>query len=125
MPAPHLSISAISRSTGANAVDRAAYRHATKMERGTGQPTKNYRGKSGELKHSQIMLSQDAPTWAVQAYGEAAFKATLEEILTEAAQGRIVVGWNASIMLRDVTGAGETAVAGAGVIPMDVAERMA
>ena len=106
-------------------MDRAAYRHATKMERETGQPTKDYAGKADELKHSQIMLPGDAPTWAVQAYGEAAFKAALEEILTEAAQGRIVVGGNASIVLRDVTGAGETAVAGAGLIPMDVAERMA
>ena len=125
MAVPHLSITAISRAAGGNAVDRAAYRHATKMERETGEPTKNYAGKADELKHSQIMLPPDAPTWAVQAYGEAAFQAALKEILAEAAQGRIVVGGNESIVLRDVAGAGQTAVAGAGLIPMDVAERMA
>ena len=125
MAVPHLSITAISRAAGGNAVDRAAYRHATKMERETGEPTKDYGGKADELKHSQIMLPPDAPTWVVQAYGEAAFQAALKEILAEAAQGRIVVGGNESLVLQDVTGAGQTAVVGTGLIPMDVAERMA
>ena len=106
-------------------MDRAAYRHATKMERETGEPTKDYGGKADELKHSQIMLPADAPTWAVQAYGEAAFQAALKEILAEAAEGRIVIGTNATDGLREAAGSGRTGVAGAGLLPMDVAERMA
>ena len=39
MAVPHLSISSISRSAGANAVDRAAYRHATQMEAEAKGPT--------------------------------------------------------------------------------------
>ena len=118
-------ITSISRSAGANAVDRAAYRHATKMEHETGQPTKDYGGKADELKHSQIMLPADAPTWAVQAYGEAAFQAALKEILAEAAEGRIVFGTNETAVLSEAAGAGGTRVRGAGLLPMDVAERMA
>ena len=115
----------ISRTTGASAVKRAAYRHATQMTLAAGEPTKDYGAKAGELKHSEITLPGDAPTWAVQTYGEAAFQAALEEILGEAAQGRIVVGAHESTGLGDVAGTRETAVAGAGLIPMDVAERMA
>ena len=115
----------ISRSNGASAVARAAYRHATRMEGPGGEPTKNYGAKANELKHSEIMLPGDAPTWAVQAYGEAAFQVALTEILAEAAQGRIVVGANDSVELQDVAVTLGTAVAGAGLIPMDVAERMA
>ena len=105
-------ISVISRAANANAVDRAAYRHATKMEQETGQPTKDYAGKADELKHSQIMLPADAPTWAVQAYGEAAFQAALKEILAEAAEGRIVIGTNETDGLREAAGSGGTGVAG-------------
>ena len=125
MAVPHLSISAISRTAGANAVDRAAYRHATKMEHETGQPTKDYGGKADELKHSQIALPADAPAWAVQAYGEAAFQAALKEVLAEAAEGRILVGTNETEGLREAAGAGGAGLAGAGLVPMDVAERMA
>ena len=125
MAVPHLSISAISRSTGANAVDRAAYRHATQMEAETKGPTRDFGTKAGELKHSEIMLPGDAPTWAVQAYGEAAFQAALKEILAEAAQGKIVLGADETRVLQEVAAGGGAALAGAGILPMDVAERMA
>ncbi len=73
MTPPFMRISFLSRGTGASAVERAAYRHATRMERDTGEPTRNYAGKADELKHSEILIPQNAPAWAVQAYGEAAF----------------------------------------------------
>ena len=125
MAVPHLSISAVSRSTGANAVDRAAYRHATKMAHETGQPTKDYGGKAGELKHAEIMLPDGAPAWAARAYGDAAFQAALKEILAHAAQGRILLGTNETRLLQEAGAGGGPALAGAGLLPMEVAERMA
>ncbi|MXY34957.1 MAG: hypothetical protein F4Y60_12920, partial [Boseongicola sp. SB0664_bin_43] len=155
MPSPYHQFSSISKSTGASAVRRAAYRHATRMTHETGEPTKDYSAKAGELKHSEIMLPGNAPTWAVHAYGEAAFQAALKEILAEAAQGRIVVGTDETESLRErvaadgtvlgdamgnrlaptadvwitVSGGGVEATArgatGAGLLPMDVAERLA
>ena len=110
MPAPHLSISAVSRSAGASAVARAAYRHATKMEGPGGEPTRQYGSKADELKHSEIALPDNAPPWAVRSYGIKAFEAALKEVLAEAAAGRIVAG----------TGTG-----GAGQITMERAERLA
>ncbi len=108
---------------------RAAYRHATGMTLASGQPTKDFGAKAGELKHSEIALPGNAPTWAVQAYGDAAFQVALKEILTEAAQGRIVVRAGAAGGLQEVAGAGGTVIAegaaGAGLLPMEVAERMA
>ena len=82
-PSPHFSVERISRSTGANAVERAAYRHATRMEAEATGPTKNFGTQAGALKHSEIMLPGDAPAWAVQAYGEQAFQAALDVILAE------------------------------------------
>ena len=95
MPVPHLSVSAISRSTGASAVERAAYRHATQMEGPGGEPTRQYGGKADELKHSEIALPDSAPPWAVRAYGTTGFAAALKEVLSDAAAGRIVVGTGA------------------------------
>ena len=91
MAVPHLSITSISRSTGASALERAAYRHAAKMASERDGPTKNYAGKAEELKHSEISLPANAPAWAAKAYGEASFLAALQEVLEEASQGRIVV----------------------------------
>ena len=125
MAVPHLSITPISRAKGANAVDRAAYRHATQMDAETKGPTRNFGTKAGELKHSEIMLPGDAPTWAVKAYGEAAFQAVLKEILADAAQGKIVLGADETRVLQDLAEGGGTALAGAGLLPMGVAERMA
>ena len=104
---------------------RAAYRHATQMTMAEGEHTPDYGGKADELKHSQIMLPGDAPTWAVRAYGAEAFQAALEEILAHAAQGRLLLGTNETVGLPEVAGDDGTAVAGAGLLPMEVAERMA
>ena len=82
-PSTHFSVGRISRSTGASAVDRAAYRHATRMEAEATGPTKNFGAYAVRLKHSEIMLPGDAPTWAVQAYGQRAFQAAMIEILAE------------------------------------------
>ena len=125
MATPHLSVSSISRSTGAHAVKRAAYRHATQMTMAEGEPTPDYGAKSDELKHSQIMLPGDAPTWSVRAYGNEAFQAALDEILAHAAHGRLLLGTNETVGLRDVAGDEGIGVAGAGLLPMEVAERMA
>ena len=96
---------------------RAAYRHATQMTMAEGEHTPDYGGKADELKHSQIMLPGDAPTWAVRAYGAEAFQAALDEILAHAAQGRLLLGSNETVALHDV--------AEAGLLPTEVAERMA
>ena len=85
-PSPHFNVGRISRSTGANAVERAAYRHATRMEAEARGPTENFGAQAGALKHSEIMLPGDAPTWAAEAYGEAAFQAALDELLAEPLQ---------------------------------------
>ena len=82
-PSPHFSVARISRSTGANAAERAAYRHATRMEAETTGPTENFGAEACALKHSEIMLPGDAPTWAAKAYGERAFRATMDELLAE------------------------------------------
>ena len=110
MPAPHLSITPVSKAAGHSAVARAAYRHATKMAGPGGEPTKDYRAKADELKHSEITLPGNAPAWAVQAYGIKGFEAALKEILAEAAEGRIVAG---------------TGAESAGQISMEQAERLA
>ena len=96
---------------------RAAYRHATGMTMAEGEPTPDYSAKTAELKHSEIMLPGDAPTWAVRAYGAEAFQAALDEILAHATQGRLLLGSNETVALHDV--------AEAGLLPMEVAERMA
>ena len=103
----------------------AAYRHATQMTRADGEPTPDYGAKVDELKHSEIMLPGEAPTWAVQAYGETAFQAELQEILAHAPQGRLLLGTDETVGLHAVAGTPGTALAGAGLLPMDVAERMA
>lgn len=82
-PSPHFNVGRISRSTGANAVDRTAYRHATRMEVETRGPTKDFGAMAGEVKHSEIMLSGDAPAWAAHAYGERAFRAAMDALLAE------------------------------------------
>ena len=110
MAVPHLSITPISKAAKHSAVARAAYRHATEMEGPGGVATKNYGAKADELKHSEIALPDDAPAWAVRAYGLKGFEAALKEILADAAAGRIVVG---------------TGVDGAGQITMERAERLA
>ena len=82
-PSPHFSVERISRSTGAKAVARAAYRHSTRMEAEATGPTENFGANVGELKHSEIMLAADAPAWAAKAYGQQAFRAAMEELLAE------------------------------------------
>ena len=117
--------SSISRATGASAVKRAAYRHATQMTMAGGELTPDYGAKAGELKHSEIMLPGDAPTWAARAYGDAAFQAALDKVLRHAAHGRLLLGTNETVALQEVAGAEGTGVAGGVLLPMDVAERMA
>ena len=82
-PSTYFHLARLSRTTGANAVDRAACRHATRMEAETRGPTKDFGATAGELKHSEIMLPDDAPTWALNAYGEAAFQAAMDALLAE------------------------------------------
>ena len=87
MPSTYHQFTSISRSTGASAVVRAAYRHATRMTGQGGEPTQDYSSKTNELKHSEIMLPDGATAWAAKSYGEAAFQAALNEVLAEAAEG--------------------------------------
>ena len=89
---------------------RAAYRHATQMAQAGGEPTKNFGAKADELMHSEIALPDNAPPWALQAYGIKGFEAALKEVLADAAAGRIGAGGGAE---------------GAGQITMERAERLA
>ena len=59
----------VSRSTGANAVASAAYRHAAKMTNEITGETRSYEGKAEELVHEEIILPEGAPDWAAQRYG--------------------------------------------------------
>ena len=110
MAVPHLSITPVSKAANHSAVARAAYRHATEMEGPGGVATKDYGAKADELKHSEIALPDNAPPWAVQAYGIKGFEAALKEVLADAAAGRIVAGTGAD---------------GTGQISMEQAERLA
>ena len=108
MPSPYHQFTSISRSTGASAVARAAYRHATRMKGQGGEPTQDYSSKTDELKHSEIMLPDGASAWAEKAYGEAAFQAALKEVLADAAAGRIAPGSGDVAGLRELAGADGT-----------------
>lgn len=75
--APHFRVTPISRFNGANAIERAAWHHATRMTlRGT-ESTKDHRDRASGLKQSGIMVPDDAPSWAVLMYGEPAFRSEL------------------------------------------------
>ena len=72
--------SAISRSTGGNAVASAAYRHAAKMTNDVTGQTRSYTGKADELVHEEIILPDNAPDWAVERYGGADVTASSEAL---------------------------------------------
>ena len=108
MPSTYHQFTSISRSSGASAVVRAAYRHATRMTGQGGEPTQDYSSKTDELKHSEIMLPDGASAWAEKAYGDAAFQAALKEVLADAAAGRIAPGAGGTEDVRELAGAGGT-----------------
>ncbi len=76
-PSSYFKATSISRSTGANAVERAACRHATQMSLYGTVSTKDYRDRAPGLQASGLMLPDDAPSWAAMAYGEPAFRSEL------------------------------------------------
>lgn len=76
-PSPHFKLTEISRTTGANAVARAAHHHAALMTLPGGEFTRDHRNQAGRIKRSGIMLPDDAPSWAKLTYGEPAFRAEL------------------------------------------------
>lgn len=76
-PSTHFRVTPISRSTGANAVQRAAWRHATQMSLYGTVSTKDHRDRAPGLQASGLMLPDDAPSWAAMAYGEPAFRSEL------------------------------------------------
>lgn len=72
-------VSRISRSSGACTVALAALRHATAMTLPSGDSTRDHGNEADQVAHSEIALPDRAPAWAVEAYGEPAFAAALED----------------------------------------------
>ena len=60
----HLSSKFIGRSDGRSAIDAAAYRHAAKMMNEREGRSVSYESK-GNVEHSEVMLPEAAPDWAV------------------------------------------------------------
>ena len=86
-----LSAGIISRGKGQSAVAALAYRMATQYKSDSTNRTTDYTAKSDELKYADIMLPEDAPDWARDAFGDIALVRTFEEVLAEAeAAGQVL-----------------------------------
>ncbi len=110
-PQFHQSLS-ISKCSGASAAERSAYRHATNRDGPDGN-TQNYVSKAAELWRSETTLLGDTPTWAVRAFGEAAFHGAREEVQADATQGRIAVAGNGFKGPTEVSGVERNVLTGA------------
>ena len=68
-----LNVAIISASTGSSAVRAAAYRHAARMVSHAFTETTSFTHKAQAMVHAEIALPEDAPEWAENAFGHAAF----------------------------------------------------
>ena len=84
----YLNAAIISASTGSSAVRAAAYRHAVRMvSLGFGETT-SFTHKAQAMVHAEIALPEDAPEWAENAFGHAAFADALRLVRADVqAQG--------------------------------------
>ena len=68
-----LNAAIISASTSSSAVRAAAYRHAVRMVSHTFTETTSFTRKAQAMVHAEVALPEDAPEWAENAFGHAAF----------------------------------------------------
>ena len=80
----YLDAAFISRCRGGSAVRAAAYRHADRMMSQAFQQTTSYTGNAEAMVHAEIALPEDAPDWADNAFGRAAFADALRAVRTAA-----------------------------------------
>ena len=69
----YLDAAIISASRGTSAVRAAAYRHAARMVSQAFRETTSFTHKAQAMVHAEIALPEDAPDWADNAFGHAAF----------------------------------------------------
>ena len=78
----------ISASTGTSAVRAAAYRHAVRMVSHAFTETTSFTHKAQAMVHAEVALPEDAPEWAENAFGHAAFADALRLVRADVqAQG--------------------------------------
>ena len=84
----HLKAAIISASTGGSAVRAAAYRHAVRMVSHAFTETTSFTHKAQAMVHAEVALPEDAPEWAENAFGHAAFADALRLVRADVqAQG--------------------------------------
>ena len=83
-----LNAAIISASTGSSAVRAAAYRHAVRMVSQAFRETTSFTHKAQAMVHAEVALPEDAPEWAENAFGHAAFADALRLVRADVqAQG--------------------------------------
>ena len=84
----HLNAAIISACTGGSAVRAAAYRHAVRMVSHAFTETTSFTHKAQAMVHAEVALPEDAPEWAENAFGHAAFADALRLVRADVqAQG--------------------------------------
>ena len=84
----YLNAAIISAGRGGSAVRAAAYRHAVRMVSHTFTETTSFTHKAQAMVHAEIALPEDAPEWAENAFGHAAFADALRLVRADVqAQG--------------------------------------
>ena len=78
-----LNAAIISACTGGSAVRAAAYRHAVRMVSHTFTETTSFAHKAQAMVHAEVALPEDAPEWAENAFGHAAFADALRLVRTD------------------------------------------
>ena len=79
----YLDAAIISATRGGSAVRAAAYRHAVRMVSDALRETTSYTSNAQAMVHAEIALPEDAPDWADNAFGHAAFADALRVVRTE------------------------------------------
>ena len=83
-----LNVAIISASTSSSAVRAAAYRHAVRMVSHTFTETTSFTHNAQAMVHAEVALPEDAPEWAENAFGHAAFADALRLVRADVqAQG--------------------------------------
>ena len=84
----YLDATIISASRGTSAVRAAAYRHAVRMVSHAFTETTSFTHKAQAMVHAEVALPEDAPEWADNAFGRAAFADALRLVRADVqAQG--------------------------------------
>ena len=84
----YLDAAFISACRGGSAVRAAAYRHAVRMVSHAFTETTSFTHKAQAMVHAEVALPEDAPEWAENAFGHAAFADALRLVRADVqAQG--------------------------------------